>query len=68
MLVEFSLQNFLSFKGPVTLSLVGSNPVKEHEENEGYGGSNIFYDPTNNFKLLKSAVIYGANGSGKRNL
>ncbi|KAA2302150.1 AAA family ATPase, partial [Clostridioides difficile] len=59
MLVEFSVGNYLSFKDIVTLSLVSSS-IKEHNE------SNVF--KTYSLPLLKSAVIYGANASGKTNL
>ncbi|HTD98428.1 MAG TPA: ATP-binding protein [Mucilaginibacter sp.] len=57
MLVEFSVANHLSFKDKKTLSLEAA-PIKEHEENiiESAG-----------YKLLRSAVIYGANSSGKSN-
>jgi len=66
MLVQFSVGNFLSFKDVVTFSMVGSNPIKEHEGSDEL--SNVFYDTTEKIKLLKSAVLYGANGSGKSNL
>lgn len=66
MLVQFKVQNYLSFQDEVTFSLVGYNPIKEHEGNlEKY---NITYDPLGKCKILKSCVIYGANGSGKSNL
>ena len=58
MLIEFSVKNFLSFKEKVTLSLekvIGN----ENEENTF---------TFNNEELLKTAVIYGANASGKSNL
>ena len=66
MLVEFSVKNFLSFNESMTFSMVGSKPVKELEEDKDI--SNIFYDPSEKNKILRSAVIYGANGSGKSNL
>ncbi len=59
MLLEFSVENFLSFKDRVTLSLDSSASKKlpcnliEVSEKE---------------RLLKSAVVYGANASGKSNL
>lgn len=59
MLIEFSVANFLSFKDKVTFSMVASN-LKEHREN------NVF--TVDKFDLLKIAVIYGANASGKSNL
>lgn len=65
MLIEFSLSNYLSIKNKVTLSMLASNPVKELENVEE-GISNVFFD--HNKKYLKSAVLYGANGSGKSNI
>lgn len=67
MIVEFSLSNFLSFKDPVAFSMVASNPVKELEE-ESSELNNVFFDLEKKTKYLKTAVIYGANGSGKSNL
>ncbi|MCP4349362.1 MAG: ATP-binding protein [Desulfobacterales bacterium] len=62
MLIEFTVGNYLSFKKPVTFSMVAANSVKEYES------ANAFTDPANKFKLLKVAALYGANGSGKSNL
>lgn len=65
MLVQFKVDNYLSFKEEATFSMVGYNPIKEHEGSaERY---NITFDPSEKYKLLKSCVIYGANGSGKSN-
>jgi len=61
MLIEFSVGNYLSFKDIVTFSMVGEISVKEHEDTNVITG-------IEKFKLLKTAVIYGANGSGKSNL
>lgn len=58
MLIEFSVKNFLSFKEKVTLSL--------EKENGNENAENTFV--YNNEELLKTAVIYGANASGKSNL
>jgi len=60
MLLQFSLENYLSFKDEAVLSFVGNKSTKEHET------QNI----TNwkDHKVLKSAVVYGANASGKSNL
>lgn len=58
MLIEFTVGNHLSFKDKKTLSLEASS-IKEFEENTFQAG---------NYRLLKSAVIYGANSSGKSNL
>lgn len=58
MLLEFSVQNYLSFKDKTTLSLFAT-AIKEHV------GTNLF--STEKYDLLKGAVIYGANASGKSN-
>lgn len=58
MLLEFSVSNFLSFKAKTTLSLVATS-IREHAD------TNIF--STERRDLLKGAVIYGANASGKSN-
>ncbi len=60
MLLQFSVKNFRIFKDKATLSLIASNYDKETREVE-----NVFEDQTFNYRLLKSAVIYGANASGK---
>ncbi len=61
MLLEFNFSNYLSFKDPTTLSMIGAKSFKEFEN------INTF-KVNDKFKLLKSAVIYGSNGSGKSNL
>ncbi len=58
MLIEFKVKNFLSFKDERTLSFEASS-FSELSENVVHIG---------NYKLLKSAVVYGANSSGKSNL
>jgi AAA15 family ATPase/GTPase len=58
MLIEFSVANFLSFNKKTTLSLLATS-IKDHRE------TNIF--STEKYSLLKGAVIYGANASGKSN-
>jgi len=63
MLIEFSVENFLSFDERVTLSMVAAPELDEPDgllENtfEGPGG----------IRLLKSTLVYGANASGKSNL
>lgn len=58
MLIEFSIGNYLSFKDKTTLSL-SATAIKEHID------TNIF--STQRRDLLKGAVIYGANASGKSN-
>jgi AAA15 family ATPase/GTPase len=66
MFVQFSVKNFLSFKDLATFSMVGYTPIKEHET--GAPSVNTFYTTNEKVKLLKSGVLYGANGSGKSNL
>lgn len=60
MLIQFSVRNFRTFKEKATLNLIASNYDKETRETENIS-ENIKY----NFRILKSAVIYGANASGK---
>lgn len=57
MLLEFTVGNFLSFKDKKTFSLEASS-ISEHKENVVKEGK---------YKVLRSAVIYGANSSGKSN-
>jgi len=59
MLIEFRVGNYLSFKDIVTFSMEAAS-ISEHEED------NVF--DFGKYKLLKSAVVYGANASGKSNL
>ena len=61
MIIEFSVENYRSFHGLQTLSLVCGS-VRELPENHTVPAN----EPS--LKILKSAVIYGANGSGKSNL
>lgn len=56
MLVQFSVGNFYSIKETQTMSMISANSLKEHQEN---------IIQTDKYNLLKSAVIYGANASGK---
>ena len=60
MLLQFSVENYLSFKDETVLSFVGNKTTKEHEK------ENVIQK--NGLKILKSTVIYGANASGKSNL
>ena len=61
MIIEFNVENFLSFKDLTTLSMVAAKSFKEHKE------TNII-PIDKKLNLLKSAVIYGNNASGKSNL
>ena len=63
MLLQFSIKNFKTFKSKATLSLIASNYDKDTREDE-----NIYTEEKFGLRLLKSAVIYGANASGKSNL
>jgi uncharacterized protein len=64
MLMEFSVGNYRSFKDVVTLSMLAA-PIDSSVE--GLDKNNKFA-PLKDIELLKSAVIYGANASGKSNL
>ena len=61
MLIDFTIRNFMSYKDEVSFSMVASNTVKECESYEGY--SNIIV--SDDKRYLRTAAIYGANGSGK---
>lgn len=63
MLIEFSVQNYRSFKDRVTLSLEASALVSREKELD----DNTVFE-ANGLRLLTSAAIYGANASGKSNL
>jgi len=58
MLLEFKVKNYLSFKEEAEFSMIGADlkhlTQNVHQKDAG--------------KVLKSAVIYGANASGKSNL
>jgi uncharacterized protein len=58
MLINFTVENFRSFKQPHTLSMEATS-IKELKDSVISRGK---------YKLLPSAVIYGANSSGKSNL
>ncbi len=58
MLVNFTVSNFRSFKESQTLSMEAT-AIKELNE---------YVIPKDKYRLLPSAVIYGANSSGKSNL
>lgn len=61
MIIEFKVENFLSFKDLTTLSMITAKSFKEHKDTH-----TIIID--NKLSLLKSAIIYGNNASGKSNL
>ncbi|HOC92432.1 MAG TPA: ATP-binding protein [bacterium] len=62
MLVDFSVKNYLSFKESVTFSMIASPDKTLWDTNviENAQGTGL--------NLLKSAIIYGHNASGKSNL
>jgi uncharacterized protein len=64
MLIEFSVGNYRSFKEKVTFSMVAANLVAKDKQLD----ENNVFTVDDDLKLLKSAAIYGANGSGKSNL
>lgn len=59
MLVEFSVENILSFKNKTSFSMVaGKERLKKNHLNERF----------NSISTLKLATVFGANASGKSNL
>ncbi len=64
MLIEFSVGNFRSVREPVVFSMVAASI---HSRVKSLDETNTFLTPQN-VRLVKSAAIYGANGSGKSNL
>jgi len=63
MLLQFSVKNYKTFKDKATLSLIASNYDKGTREED-----NIFTNEKYGLRILKSAVVYGANASGKSKL
>ncbi|MES2732483.1 MAG: AAA family ATPase, partial [Bacteroidota bacterium] len=59
MLIDFTVSNFRSIKEPQTLSMLATS-AKENPDN--------VFKVDDKISLLKTSVIYGANGSGKSNL
>lgn len=60
MLIQLTVRNFKTFRERSTLSMVASNYDKDSRTND-----NIIEAAPSNLRILKSAVIYGANASGK---
>lgn len=60
MLIELKFRNFLSFKEETQFLMTRVNSFKEHVE------TNVI-KTDKEFELLKTAAIYGSNGSGKSN-
>ena len=63
MLVQFTLENYKCFKEEIKFSMVASNYDKNTREDD-----NVFVVEKFGLRLLKSAVVYGANASGKTKL
>ena len=59
MLIKALVENFKSFNRPTELTMITSNKIRVKGEHE---------IQIKKLKLLKNAVIYGANASGKSNL
>ena len=64
MLIDFSFANYLSFAEEVCFSMMASNTVKECQDDIA-SVNNVWKNDEGTLRLLKSAAIYGANGSGK---
>lgn len=60
MLINFKVSNFLSFRDEQNFSMIALKKFKELSEN--------FFPVENDFSILKTASLFGANGSGKSNL
>jgi len=61
-IVSFSVANFRSFSSEETLSLVASDRLAGGHEDHAVA------IPDSDAKVLRTAVLYGANGAGKSNL
>lgn len=61
MLIEFTVSNFRSILSPQTLSMVADSKKDLLQSNT------FAIQPNSKLRLLRSAVIYGANASGKSN-
>ena len=65
MLIEFSVENFMSIKGEARLSLA-AGPGKEHRDTHVTAPE--LNKGVRSIPLVRSAAIYGANAAGKTNL
>lgn len=64
MLIEFTVSNFRSFRDPATLSMLSTHLASKSEE----VNRRVRFAMPDGRELLRSAVVYGANASGKSNL
>lgn len=62
MILKFEVENFLSIKDKVTLSLI----PQKNSKNQDYLQTNI--NSIDSFQALNTVVLYGANASGKSNI
>lgn len=60
MLLQFSVENFLSFRGEAKFSMVASADDRHPRH--------VLASDNQKHRVLRSAAIYGANGHGKTNL
>jgi len=63
MIINFSVENFLSIKDTISLSF---EPVKYRDEK--HLEDVYIYKTNSGIEVLKLAIIYGANASGKTNI
>lgn len=59
MLIQFTVENFLSFRDKVTLSLLASESEKHHPSH--------LVDDGHGHQVLPIAALYSANSFGKSN-
>ncbi|MFM7599937.1 MAG: AAA family ATPase [Pseudanabaena sp.] len=62
MLIQFTIENFLSFRDEVTFSMVAVNSDSQHSEHLAQ------HEAGEGRSVLPIAAIYGANAAGKSNL
>lgn len=70
MIVSFTVKNFMSFRDKTELSMIAL-PEKyknKEEHNHNYQTLSLKENKTKKYNILKSAVIYGQNASGKSNM
>lgn len=64
MLIQFSVSNYRSIGEELILSMVGSRLVSQDKQVD----ENNLFTAADNLRLVKTAVVYGANASGKSNI
>lgn len=68
MVIKFSVRNFKSFKEQASLNLIASNYDKNVLEEDNIVNVDINNKSHEGLRLLKTAVVYGPNASGKTKL